>query len=167
MKAQRIIIDGYNVVFTDTALRRIAVKDRARAREALVTKVRSYISDRDVQVTIVFDGRGSYLDAEAVMPGRLQIVYSAEGQTADEVIVSTVQGSQSPQSYIVVTSDMADIGRTARALGCNVIGSKHFLDRMDESARGEGDREEPEADEMNDTDYWLRKFKEEERKEDS
>lgn len=166
MGSQRIIIDGYNVVFTDTSLRRIAIKDRTRAREALIAKVRDYIGARNVQVTIVFDGRGSYLDTEAIVPGRLQIVYSPEAQTADEVIVATLNNAQNPQSYIIVTSDMADIGRTARALGCNVIGSKRFLDRMEQ---GDGDRSGHKStrnDEMNDTDYWLRKFGEVEDPED-
>ncbi|MCZ6765302.1 MAG: NYN domain-containing protein [bacterium] len=156
MGSQRIIIDGYNVVFADTSLRRIAIKDRTRAREALIAKVRDYIEVRST--TIVFDGRGSYLDTEAIVPGRLQIIYSPDAQTADEVIVATLNNAQSPQSYIIVTSDMVDIGRTARALGCSVIGSKRFLDRMEQ---GDGDRSEQKLardDEMNDTDYWLRKF---------
>ena len=166
MGSQRIIIDGYNVVFTDTSLRRIAIKDRTRAREALISKVRDYIGERNVHVTIVFDGRGSYLDRKVIVPGRLQIVYTPDAQTADEVIIATLNNAQSPQSYIIVTSDMVDIGRTARALGGSVIGSKRFLDRMEQGDGGRSEQKSPRDDEMDDTDYWLRKFGEAEDPED-
>ena len=161
---QKLIVDGYNVIYTDDRMRRVACRDNERARKRLLELLREYVADRDVQVTVVFDGRGAMVDAEALIPGRLQVVYSARGQTADDVIVRTLEESDQPAAYIVITSDIRDIGRTARAMGCEVIGSKRFLDRI--SVGGEaktrhkraGEKPEPSKD---DADYWMNKFEKE------
>ncbi len=159
--SQKLIIDGYNVIYTDEKLRRTACRDLQRAREGLVDRLERYLRGRRLQITLVFDGRGGITEAEALVAGKLQVVYSAGSQTADEVIVNTLQNSGNPAAYIVVTSDMADIGNTARGLGCEVIGSKRFLERI-QSAANTGVREvdddgEP-VQEMGDTNYWLDKF---------
>lgn len=156
---QRIIIDGYNVVYTDDRLRRLACRDLEAAREALIERLEGYLRGRRLRVTLVFDGRGTIVDAETVLPGKLEVVFSAGAETADELILATLNDSQNPRAYIVVTSDMADIGRAAEKLGCEVVGSKRFLDRI-ARAGGQAAREDPHEPERDygDADYWLRKF---------
>lgn len=155
---QRIIIDGYNVVFTDDRMRKAAIRDRQSGRGLLIQALREYVEQRDVQVTLVFDGRGHMADAEAVLPGRLQIVYSARGQTADELILQTLREADRPQSYLVVTSDRRDIGGEASAMGARVIGSKRFLDQLaDDPAQEPPAAEKPDPD-ADDTDYWISQF---------
>ncbi len=161
--SQRVIIDGYNVIYTDETLRRKACRDLEGARRDFLDKLKGYVARRRLKVTVVFDGRGGMVDAETVIPGRLQVLYSASSQTADEVIVATLKKSGNPAAYIVVTSDMADIGRAAKAMGCEVIGSKRFLQRIVGGAASgpNSARETPSgkrAGEMGDTDYWLGKF---------
>ena len=159
--SQKLIIDGYNVIHTDEKLRRTACRDLQRARNGLVDRLERYLRGRQLQITLVFDGRGGITEAETVVAGKLQVVYSAGSQTADEVIVSTLQSSDNPAAYVVVTSDMADIGNTARGLGCEVVGSKRFLERI-RSATGEKVREVDDNGDpvrgMGDTNYWLDKF---------
>jgi len=160
--SQKLIIDGYNVVFTDDALRRIAITDRRSARAQLIDRVKAYLTLRRIQTTIVFDGRGRMVDHETIIPGRLQVVYSAEGQTADDFIIETVKASQVASAYLVVSSDAGHVARPARALGCQVMGSKAFLERL-ASAQGK-DAPPPTAStetDLGDTDYWLERFREE------
>jgi predicted RNA-binding protein with PIN domain len=158
---QKIIVDGYNVIHADPDLVREAGRAMESARGALLGRLRAYIASRQVQVTVVFDGAGGMVDAESLVPGRLQVLYSASGQSADEVIVETLRRHPNPREYIVVTSDMADIGRAVRAVGATVMPSAAFLERLattDEPAQAPpaaGEKPEPSAD---DVDYWLRRF---------
>lgn len=156
---QKIIVDGYNVIHADPRLqKKMAAGGTERAREGLIARIRAYIAARDVRVTVVFDGRGGLTDAEPVVPGRLQVIYSARGQSADDVIVETLHAASNPREFIVVTSDMADIGRSVSALGAKVMPSPAFLDRMRRTARGAPEAPAP-ADPEVDVDYWLEQFR--------
>ena len=88
---QKIIIDGYNVIYTDDRLRRVACKDLDRARTGLIERVVEYVRNRSIQVTVVFDGRGGIAESTVVVPRKVQIVFSPRGQSADELIVSTIR----------------------------------------------------------------------------
>jgi predicted RNA-binding protein with PIN domain len=155
---QKIIVDGYNVIHADPELKRAAVAGMQRAREALLSRLRDYLASRDVQVTVVFDGAGGIVDAEPLIPGRLQVLYSARGQSADEVIVDTLRDHANAREYIVVTSDMADIGRAVMAEGASLMASADFLDRIrGGDAPTEAAREKPDPSEE-DVDYWLGMF---------
>ncbi len=155
---QKIIVDGYNVIHADPVLKRAAAAGMERAREALLSLLRDYLGVRDVQVTVVFDGAGGIVDAEALIPGRLQVLYSARGQSADEIIVNTLRAHPNPREYIVVTSDMADIGRAVMAQGVALMASAEFLDRIrGGDAPAKASREKPDPSEA-DVDYWLGMF---------
>jgi predicted RNA-binding protein with PIN domain len=160
---QKIIIDGYNLIHADPALRRLAARGMEEARVGLLERLRLYLEAKRVQITVVFDGAGGMIDADPVIPGRLQVLYSAGGQTADEVIRTVLHGHPNPRQYIVITSDMADIGRSVGAVGATVMGSAEFLQRL--SALGtdgaapptEATGEKPDPSEP-DVEFWLRKF---------
>lgn len=159
---QKIIVDGYNVIHADEHLKRTAARDLERARGLLIELVTAYLKSRGVQVTLVFDGAGGLTDVEPVVPGKLQVLFSSTRQTADELILKTLADSQNPREYIVVTSDMTDIGRSARGMGSEVLSSRGFLDRIGEkagkrerSSSKEGKDVEPE---MQDVDFWLSQF---------
>jgi len=166
-KAQKLIIDGYNLIYTDEGLRRTACRDLQGAREKLMVLLKQYLKGRRVQITVVFDGRGGLANAESVVPGKLQVLFSAGNETADDLIIATVRRSSSPRSFVVVSSDMAHIGREARSMGCEVIGSKRFLDRLTAGGRGAGDEERvKKSRDLGDTDYWLNRFSEDGEKPD-
>jgi ribosomal protection tetracycline resistance protein len=96
---QKIVVDGYNVIFADDALRKTAAVDIERSREKLVSMLEAYLSNKDLRVTLVFDGRGGLTDAEAAVPGKLQVVFSARYQTADDLIVAMIKDSPNPTSW--------------------------------------------------------------------
>ncbi|UCG53104.1 MAG: NYN domain-containing protein [Candidatus Latescibacterota bacterium] len=159
IRSQKIIIDGYNVIYTDDRLRRIACRDMERAREEFLRVLEDYIKAKDIQVTVVFDGKGGMVEAEAVVPGKLQVVYSATGQSADDLILSVVEESGKARSYMVVTSDRAHIGGMAKRLGCEVLGSKRFLERLlKRTPESSKHRDEKPGQGNIDTDYWLGMF---------
>ena len=157
---QKIVVDGYNVIYADDALRKTAGRDIERSRKKLVSMLAAYLSSKDLRITVVFDGRGGLTDAEAVIPGKLEVVYSARYQTADDFIVAMISASPNPRSHIVVSSDRAHIRPAVSEIGCAVIESKDFLDRIRRSTRerAEGADEEKPRDGSDDTDYWLDRF---------
>ncbi len=160
MGQQKIVVDGYNVIYADDELRNIAIKEMERARREFLARIAAYVMDKKLEVTVVFDGRGGFSDAETIVPRKLQAVYSARHQSADDLIVSMVTRSRSPKSYIVVTSDRAHIRPAVAECGCRVIGSKAFLERLARKPRppgrhGEHDKPHPGKDDL---DYWLGRF---------
>lgn len=160
-RAQQIIIDGYNVIYTDNDLRRIACTNLEAARKELIVLLGRYLESRDLLATLVFDGRGGITESEVVIPGKLQVLFSSRGQTADDVIVKTVLESGAPRRYLVVTSDQADIGSRLRPAGSQLMGSKRFLDRVTRRRRGKksvAGTEEEAPPNLGDTDYWLKQF---------
>ncbi len=161
---QKIVVDGYNVIYADDSLRRHALRDMQRARREFLDRIKTYLMGKQIQVTVVFDGRGGMVDSETIVPGKLQVIYSARDETADDLIISMVSRSGNPQAYLVATSDKAHIRPAVSRLGCEVIGAMGFLKRISQGGPAKGEkrvREKPEADGA-DTDYWLSEFGKEE-----
>lgn len=158
LSVQKVIVDGYNVIHADEWLKRMAARGLEEAREALVAWLRDYLSERSVCVTVVFDGAGRLTDVDVAVPGRLQMLFTAGGQTADEMILRILEESANPREYIVVTSDMTDIGRNARAMGASVVRSEEFLARIRPKRGRTGSDRASERDSMPDVDFWLEQF---------
>jgi len=158
---QKIVVDGYNVIYADDELRKTAGRNIERSRKKLVSMLSAYLSNRDLRMTVVFDGRGGLADVETVIPGKLQVVYSARYETADDLIVKMISASSNPRSHIVVTSDRAHIRPAVSEIGCAVIESKDFLARIrgrpSESPAGEEEKKPRGG--SDDMDYWLDRFK--------
>jgi predicted RNA-binding protein with PIN domain len=152
---QKIIIDGYNVIHADDDLVRASHRSMREARDLLMGWLREFVSSRALNLTLVFDGAGGMTDSETVVPGRFQVLYSAGGVTADTVIVTTLRAQSNARQYIVVTSDMADIGRAVRSEGARVMSSPEFLEWLHQR---DPEPDNSEGDEPVDVDYWLRQF---------
>ena len=153
---QRFIVDGYNVIHADPELKKTVRFDLQSARRELVQRLKRYLEAKNVRLTVVFDGHGGITDVDVEIPGRLQLVYSPAGETADALILAMLEDSANPRGYVVVTSDMADIGRAARSMGASVLSSDEFLSRIgpvppDGGAPGE-------AEDTDDVDYWIERF---------
>jgi len=153
---QKIIVDGYNVIHADPELKRAVRSDLKAARRDLVQRLAGYLESKNVRLTVVFDGHGGMTDVDVEIPGRLQLLYSAAGHTADELILQILEESNNPREYVVVTSDMADIGRAARSMGAEVLPSPEFLSRIRPVPGDAGGHDVVE--ETNDVDYWLGRF---------
>ncbi len=156
---QRFIIDGYNVIYADPALRREMLAESRRGREALISLLEEWIGRRAVQVTVVFDGAGALRSDERAGSGRLRVVYSRRGERADDVIVDMVRRHENPRELIVVSSDETDIGRAVRDCGARTLGAGAFLSRLSRGARVEtGEEDGGEKPSHIDVEYWLRQF---------
>lgn len=129
-----IIIDGYNLIRQSRSLRRLDAQSLEQGREALLERLIAYRQVRAHPITVVFDGWGGFnLSSTRTTHEGIKVVFTAQGQTADEWITARVEGVQ---YGVVVTSDR-EIGRSAERAGLVVIPSPTFERRIEAALTGE------------------------------
>src|SRR5438309_651646 len=132
VQPEYLIVDGHSVIFAWPELRKLHERRTSLAREALVRQLRDYQDWTGVRVVVVFDGKGSAVDASAD-PGEIQIFYSRAGQTADSVVERLASKYGEKFQLLVATSDYGE-QETVSACGAECI-SAEGLRGLLESAR--------------------------------
>jgi len=158
---EKILIDGYNLIHKDERLLSLSRSSLEQAREALVDLLAGYRSG-EVVIVVVFDGQPGTGPRTPARRG-VRTVFSRAPRTADDLLLEMIAAERRRASLLVVTSDVKDIGRAARAEGARWISSEAFLRRLApaakrRTARVAGARDKPEAVDAAEVDYWLRKF---------
>jgi predicted RNA-binding protein with PIN domain len=127
---RHIIVDGYNVIRADPRLLSLERVSMENAREVLVRTIASsprLVNDR---ITVVFDGaRGGRPHVHAHRMGRVEVAYSAWGQTADDVIVKQAQALAGGERVVVVSNDH-EVRDRCKAAGCEVSGAENLLAQL-------------------------------------
>lgn len=119
-----LLVDGYNV--TKTGYGNLPLADQ---RNRLLASLEGLASRTKAEITCVFDGAD--VDAPPVTPSRrVRLLFSAPGETADEVIVRLVRAEPPGRPIAVVTSDK-EIVQAVRAVGARAVPSLIFLRRLD------------------------------------
>jgi predicted RNA-binding protein with PIN domain len=107
-----LIIDGYNV--TKTGYGDLPLSDQ---RSRLVSGVGVLHAQTKAEVTVVFDG--AELDAPVAVqaPRGVRVLFSAPGQTADDLIGQLVRAEPTGRAVVVISSDqeVCDAARRADA----------------------------------------------------
>jgi len=107
------LVDGYNLILTT----RFGEMEMERAREYLVAFGKVYAPDR---VIIVFDGKGG---GGSPRPG---VVFTREGESADDYMKRFIRNCEKPQELTVVTEDR-EITGFAGNLGAGVMSTREFV----------------------------------------
>ena len=120
------LIDGHNLIgrMPDIALE--DVQDEVE----LVLRLRSWAAGaRSRRVTVIFDrGLPGGVD-RTLSTGDVKVVFAAQGQSADQLLINRIQRASSPGDYTLVSSDLR-IVREAQARRMNVIRSETFVSRL-------------------------------------
>lgn len=95
------IIDGYNLMFRVVR----AGDDLQATRRLVIETLDDKLSLLNIHATLVFDAHYQPGDSVRNHFGSLEIIFSAENETADQWILHTVKLSSKPSSITVVTSD--------------------------------------------------------------
>jgi predicted RNA-binding protein with PIN domain len=105
-RQQYLIIDGYNIIFAWEDLAQTAAHDLDAARRGLLNALSSYAGFKKCRTVVVFDGykvKGNPGTKEQFH--NLQVVYTAEGETADAYIEALVHEIGNNYNLKVATSD--------------------------------------------------------------
>ena len=129
-----LIIDGYNLIRQSRSLKRLDAQSLEQGREASLERLAAYHKVRGHPITVVFDGWGGFnLSSTHTKHKGITVVFTAQGQTADEWIQGRVR---KVQYGAVVTSDR-EIGRSAERSGLAAISSHEFERRMEAALSSE------------------------------
>jgi predicted RNA-binding protein with PIN domain len=94
-------IDGYNLLF-----RLVHNNGNLQSqREAIILDLNQKISLVKIDVTVVFDAAFQMGDRSRSHYDKIEILFSAKGETADDYIVDEIINHSYPQQETVVTSD--------------------------------------------------------------
>jgi len=158
VRLEKILIDGYNLLYKDGVLKNQAERSLEEARDQLIAMVEAYRTG-DTEIVVIFDGRGGEGRRRKAASTGVQVRFSRHPQTADHLILEIIAKEKRRRSLTVVTSDRKDIGRIAQAEGVRWISSESFLRRLQRTPRkpvpGGEKPASPSSEEM---DYWLKRF---------
>lgn len=123
-----IIIDGYNLIRQSPSLQQFETRSLEEGRNELIRRLSRFKKERGHKVTVVFDGwiSGSPQE-ERYNESGITVIYSRQGEQADEVIKRMVRKGKS--SAVVVTSDKS-IADAATRNGGTAIPSPEFESRL-------------------------------------
>lgn len=119
-----ILVDGYNLIRQSDFLRRYERHSLEAGRLALMAKLADYQRKKGHRITVVFDGwKGGSTEEERDRHGNIEIIYSRQGEKADEVIKRIID--QNAEETIVVSSDR-EIASYATRQGKTALSSLEF-----------------------------------------
>lgn len=128
------MVDGYNVLYADEGLKRLAAESLEDAREKLVEMIYQYVEATDYRIELVFDGssRSGPRLREKIGEG-MEVIFTTSDQSADEYIESRAfQLSPAAKGEaVVVTSDYLQ-QRLALGKGLMRMSSREILEEMAE-----------------------------------
>jgi predicted RNA-binding protein with PIN domain len=124
MTVPDLIIDGYNLL---KSLPDFFKKyDNLHAqREHLIRILKSNPKLRNRQVLLVFDGGGENTQLMKSAHEKINIIFSNQHRTADDIIQKKIRQAKHPENIQVVSSDR-EIQHTAQSHGAKIIDSTTF-----------------------------------------
>jgi predicted RNA-binding protein with PIN domain len=121
-----VVIDGYNVIHcADDLVKVFGGGDLERARARLCGFAAA--AHPGEKVVVVFDATkaGGDYPTSARIAG-VEVLFSAKGQTADELIVKHVRHLRPAEVVTVVTSDR-EVRQAVREHGVRVVGAREYV----------------------------------------
>jgi predicted RNA-binding protein with PIN domain len=150
MALVRVLVDGYNLIHALCNQAELEGRQKGgllhewrelptgarhseRARDALADLLQQYQDAKGTPVTVFFDGRGGRGKPPAKTPAdAVEVLYSAAGQTADDLIERAAHRFQDYGEVLVVTDDFAERD-TVSAFNASVASCANFTRMIDEA----------------------------------
>ena len=117
-------IDGYNLFFRSGKLHDF--KKFEHLRDAFIEKLHEAVERAKLQVTVVFDAHGQEDDEKRGHFGLLEIIYTAQGQSADDLLIDIFRRLKKPKEACLVTSDRT-LQMRAKSFSCSCLSVEDFL----------------------------------------
>lgn len=127
MALVRILVDGYSLLHQWPELAEGAARHSEAARDALIEILSQYEDASGTPVTVFFDGTGPRRGKPKPVAGRpVEVIFSREGQTADDLIERAAHRFKAYGEVLVVTEDRAE-RMTVEGLGGSVLACATFI----------------------------------------
>lgn len=120
-------VDGYNLALRS---RRFEGSNFQGVREAWICWLSEHSTELGLHVTLVFDSNYAPGISQRRHLAALEVVYTAQGETADEWILAALAGKNRSKQIVVVTSDKL-LAKHARHLGAKTEPVEAFLMWLD------------------------------------
>jgi predicted RNA-binding protein with PIN domain len=125
-----VIVDGYNLIYSDDKLKETALFSLEKAREELMDLLSNYVSYTKTELVLVFD---AYLvkggEGSDFMHDGYRVVYTKEDQTADAYIEKMMHELGPDYSIRMVTGDRL-LQFSAVHSGISRMTAKEFLEEL-------------------------------------
>ena len=118
----KVYIDGYNVLFALYG----QSENLRPSRDKLIRGFRAKADSLQLSLILVFDSHYQKGESTRAFLSPLQVVYTAEKESADDYIIQAVSSDPQPPSLLVVTSDKT-LAKMVRDLGAKTQGVDLFL----------------------------------------
>ncbi len=131
MALVRILVDGYSLLHDWPELAPGMPRFSAAAREELIQRLGAYQDTSHTPITIFFDGsqpRGSRSSPGGPHP--VEVLYSHQGQTADQMIERAAHRFREYGEVMAVTNDIAE-RETVTSLGGLACSCLNFINMVD------------------------------------
>lgn len=131
-----IYVDGYNVIRNTPALAQAERVSLASGREALLARLVARYRHTPHRVVVVFDGDG-HAESAQLLPGlsRGRVIFTAQGETADAVIIRLAAEARGEGCEVSVISDDFEVRHGASQHGAATARVEDLQRRMDEAPR--------------------------------
>ncbi|MGM9550947.1 MAG: NYN domain-containing protein [Clostridia bacterium] len=127
-----LLIDGYNVIFSDDELKKAAHASLEDARKMLIDKAIIYNSLKQIEVIVVFDAYRVKGQGSIEQHSNISVVYTKEAETADSYIEKVTHELSKNHRVRVATSDNLE---QIIILGNNALRmtAREFFDELNEA----------------------------------
>ena len=127
MALVRILVDGYSLLHSWPEMAPRRTRHSAAARDELIRLLTLYQDATGTPVTVFFDGRGPSTGRRTASPkSEVEVLYSREGQTADQMIERAVHRFGPYGEVLAVTDDYAERD-TVISLGGSAASCWNFI----------------------------------------
>ena len=123
------IIDGYNYILRHFHINFDEEDALWRAREQLIHQMITFLGQKKIRITVVFDGQDLKGITDIHRPAGIKVRFSKAPQKADPLIIDMVKKAKTPQTIIVVTSDTG-LGTITKSYGSDSMTSEEFAGKL-------------------------------------
>ena len=133
MESKLILVDGYNVIKNTPELSAVERRGLGAARDALVRQLIATYRHTPHQVVVVFDGQQVKESQEHVQ--RVRLIYTCQGETADEVLARLARDAAERQQMVVVVSNDQEVRASAAQAGGQAASSAELVAHLNAPPR--------------------------------
>lgn len=130
----KIIVDGYNVIHRIPELRHFLDVSLERAREELLRLLKSYLLNKKLKITVVFDGQHPMGREQELSTPKLRVVFSNHPFKADPYIKRLVAKEKNKKALAMVSDD-SDLVQFAGAFQVKVMSTSAFYELLSKRAK--------------------------------